>query len=226
MLLRPHMKEHEQKRERLVSTLVMTLRLWRPKRARMMRESSLELMAMMVAVMTPTFRPEDAIGGRYFGSLVVVSHSLIEMFLCSLARTAFVFLLERRAEDDGGVSSDEELSCGEVEGQRSEDNELKGRLLRKFGSHLSSLKLEFSKKKKKGKLPKEARQMLLAWWNDHYRWPYPTEGDKNSLAESTGLDPKQINNWFINQRKRHWKPSENMQLAVMDNLSGQFFSDD
>ncbi|KAF3642826.1 Homeobox protein knotted-1-like 1 [Capsicum annuum] len=129
---------------------------------------------------------------------------------------------------DGGVSSDEEFSCGEAEGQdasmRCEDNELKDRLLRKFGSHLSSLKLEFSKKKKKGKLPKEARQMLLAWWNDHYRWPYPTEADKNSLAESTGLDPKQINNWFINQRKRHWKPSENMQLAVMDNLSGQFFS--
>lgn len=52
------------------------------------------------------------------------------------------------------------------------------------------------------------------------------EADKNSLAESTGLDPKQINNWFINQRKRHWKPSENMQLAVMDNLSAQFFSSD
>ncbi|NP_001312256.1 homeobox protein knotted-1-like 6 [Nicotiana tabacum] len=138
--------------------------------------------------------------------------------------------LSNLCKDDGGVSSDEELSCGEVEGQdasqRSEDNELKDRLLRKFGSHLSTLKLEFSKKKKKGKLPKEARQMLLAWWNDHYRWPYPTEADKNSLAESTGLDPKQINNWFINQRKRHWKPSENMQLAVMDNLSGQFFSDD
>ncbi|KAM3358671.1 homeobox protein knotted-1-like 6 [Capsicum galapagoense] len=133
-------------------------------------------------------------------------------------------------KDDGGVSSDEEFSCGEAEGQdasmRCEDNELKDRLLRKFGSHLSSLKLEFSKKKKKGKLPKEARQMLLAWWTDHYRWPYPTEADKNSLAESTGLDPKQINNWFINQRKRHWKPSENMQLAVMDNLSGQFFSSD
>ncbi|XP_049349573.1 homeobox protein knotted-1-like 2 [Solanum verrucosum] len=128
---------------------------------------------------------------------------------------------------DGGVSSDEELSCGEADASmRSEDNELKDRLLRKFGSHLSSLKLEFSKKKKKGKLPKEARQMLLAWWDDHFRWPYPTEADKNSLADSTGLDPKQINNWFINQRKRHWKPSENMQLAVMDNLSSQFFSSD
>jgi hypothetical protein len=32
----------------------------------------------------------------------------------------------------------------------------------------------------------------------------------------TGLDPKQINNWFINQRKRHWKPSEDMRFALME----------
>ncbi|GKB46352.1 homeotic protein knotted-1 isoform X2 [Tanacetum coccineum] len=42
------------------------------------------------------------------------------------------------------------------------------------------------------------------------------ESEKVSLAESTGLDQKQINNWFINQRKRHWKPSEDMQFMVMD----------
>lgn len=42
------------------------------------------------------------------------------------------------------------------------------------------------------------------------------ESQKQALAESTGLDLKQINNWFINQRKRHWKPSEDMQFAVMD----------
>lgn len=41
------------------------------------------------------------------------------------------------------------------------------------------------------------------------------ESDKILLAETTGLDSKQINNWFINQRKRHWNPSENMQLAIM-----------
>ncbi|KAK8627421.1 hypothetical protein V6N13_135033 [Hibiscus sabdariffa] len=132
--------------------------------------------------------------------------------------------------DEGGGSSDEDVSGGEVgaqEGQaRSEDRGLKDRLLRRFGSHISSLKLEFSKKKKKGKLPREARQTLLEWWNVHYKWPYPTEADKIALAESTGLDQKQINNWFINQRKRHWKPSESMQFAVMDNLSGQFFSED
>lgn len=135
--------------------------------------------------------------------------------------------------DDNAVSSEDEFSGGETatgEGRdvqmKSEDRELKERLLSKYGNHISTLKLEFSKKKKKGKLPKEARQILMEWWSVHYKWPYPTEADKISLAESTGLDQKQINNWFINQRKRHWKPSENMQLAVMDNLSGQFFSDD
>ncbi|XP_011071110.1 homeobox protein knotted-1-like 6 isoform X1 [Sesamum indicum] len=133
-------------------------------------------------------------------------------------------------KDDGGLSSDEELSGGETEMQdspmKTEDRELKDRLLRRYGSHINSLKLEFSKKKKKGKLPKEARQTLLEWWNVHYKWPYPTEADKISLAETTGLDQKQINNWFINQRKRHWKPSENMHLAIMDNLSGHYLMED
>lgn len=83
-----------------------------------------------------------------------------------------------RTDEGGGASSDEEFSGGEVDVQesqlRGEDRDLKDRLLRRFGSHISTLKLEFSKKKKKGKLPKEARQTLLDWWNVHYKWPYPT----------------------------------------------------
>ncbi|XP_028755236.1 homeobox protein SBH1-like isoform X2 [Neltuma alba] len=97
-----------------------------------------------------------------------------------------------------------------------EDKELKDQLLRKYSGYLGSLKQEFMKKRKKGKLPKEARQQLLDWWNGHYKWPYPSESQKLALAESTGLDQKQINNWFINQRKRHWKPSEDMQFLVVD----------
>ncbi|CAH2066582.1 unnamed protein product [Thlaspi arvense] len=97
----------------------------------------------------------------------------------------------RGFSDDGAVSSDEELREGDDvtrqdSQQRSNDRDLKDQLLRKFGSHISSLKLEFSKKKKKGKLPREARQALLDWWNVHYKWPYPTEGDKIALAEETG----------------------------------------
>ncbi|KAI7728846.1 hypothetical protein M8C21_023825 [Ambrosia artemisiifolia] len=137
--------------------------------------------------------------------------------------------LSNLCKDDGTISSEEEFSGGENENTQvisREDQELKDTLLRKFGGHISSLKHEFSKKKKKGKLPSEARKTLLQWWDSHYKWPYPTEADKISLAESTGLDQKQINNWFINQRKRHWKPSENMQLAIMGGFSGHDFYND
>ncbi|XP_039156635.1 homeobox protein knotted-1-like 6 isoform X2 [Eucalyptus grandis] len=143
----------------------------------------------------------------------------IEMQLTSLSTST-------RTGASGDASSDEDFSGGEVEAPetqpRGEDRDLKDRLLRKFGNHISTLKLEFSKKKKKGKLPKEARQTLLEWWSVHNKWPYPTEADKIALAKSTGLDQKQINNWFINQRKRHWKPSENMQFALMDSIPGQY----
>ena len=57
---------------------------------------------------------------------------------------------------------------------RAEDKELKYQLLKKYSGYLSSLRQEFSKKKKKGKLPKEARQKLLHWWELHYKWPYPS----------------------------------------------------
>ncbi|CAN0890342.1 Homeobox protein knotted-1-like 6 [Linum grandiflorum] len=134
----------------------------------------------------------------------------------------------------GGGSSDEDMirmTGGEVVDGRSrqqlneEERELKDKLLEKYGGYLSRLKHEFTKKKKKGKLPKEARLLLLNWWNLHYKWPYPTEADKVELAETTGLDQKQINNWFINQRKRHWKPTENMHSSVMDSLYGSSVSD-
>ncbi|KAK4360903.1 hypothetical protein RND71_019855 [Anisodus tanguticus] len=108
---------------------------------------------------------------------------------------------------------------------QAEDRELKGQLLRKYSGYLGSLKQEFTKKRKKGKLPKEARQQLLDWWTRHYKWPYPSESQKLALAESTGLDQKQINNWFINQRKRHWKPSEDMQFVVMDAAHPHYYMD-
>ncbi|XP_014496284.1 homeobox protein knotted-1-like 1 isoform X1 [Vigna radiata var. radiata] len=129
----------------------------------------------------------------------------------------------------GGGASEEELSCGEmeeVEGRISSslscqgDQNLKEMLLRKYSGHFSALRKEFLKRRKKGKLPKDSKMALMDWWNTHHRWPYPTEEEKVKLSEVTGLDQKQINNWFINQRKRHWKPTDDMRFAVMDGLSG------
>ncbi|KAK6940323.1 ELK domain [Dillenia turbinata] len=136
-----------------------------------------------------------------------------------------IFNSDEKCEGIGSSEEDQDNSGGETElpeiDPRAEDRELKNHLLRKYSGYLSSLKQELSKKKKKGKLPKDARQKLLSWWELHYKWPYPSESEKVALAESTGLDQKQINNWFINQRKRHWKPSEDMQFMVMDGLHPQ-----
>ncbi|XP_019224289.1 PREDICTED: homeobox protein knotted-1-like LET6 isoform X2 [Nicotiana attenuata] len=129
------------------------------------------------------------------------------------------------AIDRNGSSEEEvDVNNGFIDPQ-AEDQELKGQLLRKYSGYLGSLKQEFMKKRKKGKLPKEARQQLLDWWTRHYKWPYPSESQKLALAESTGLDQKQINNWFINQRKRHWKPSEDMQFVVMDAAHPHYYMD-
>ncbi|RRT58762.1 hypothetical protein B296_00008236 [Ensete ventricosum] len=152
------------------------------------------------------------------------------------------FIFGNHADEKFGVCSsedDQDGSGGETElpelDASAEDRELKHQLLRKYSGYLSSLRQELSKKKKKGKLPKDARQQLLNWWELHYKWPYPSETQKVALAESTGLDLKQINNWFINQRKRHWKPSEDMQFVVMDGyhapnaalyMDGQYFMGD
>lgn len=136
-----------------------------------------------------------------------------------------IFTSDEKCEGVGSSEEDQDNSGGETElpeiDPRAEDRELKNHLLRKYSGYLSSLKQELSKKKKKGKLPKDARQKLLNWWELHYKWPYPSETEKVALAETTGLDQKQINNWFINQRKRHWKPSEDMQFMVMDGLHPQ-----
>ncbi|XP_022719535.1 homeobox protein knotted-1-like 1 [Durio zibethinus] len=152
--------------------------------------------------------------------------SNIESQLSNLCKGALTKTLDYRSDEAAGTS-EEEFSGGEVEASESQDfpgahpsQDIKGVLMRKYSGYLSSLRKEFLKKRKKGKLPKDARLILLDWWNNHYRWPYPTEEEKLKLSEITGLDPKQINNWFINQRKRHWKPSEDMKFALMEGVAG------
>ncbi|TKY61568.1 Homeobox protein knotted- 1 [Spatholobus suberectus] len=133
-----------------------------------------------------------------------------------------------RSDEVASGASEEELSCGEMEAIEDHvssvtcpgDQKLKEMLLRKYSGHFSGLRKEFLKRRKKGKLPRDARIALMDWWNTHNRWPYPTEEEKVKLSEITGLDQKQINNWFINQRKRHWKPTEDMQFTVMGRVSG------
>lgn len=88
-------------------------------------------------------------------------------------KTFFTVCREANIHDPNG-SSEEEVDVNNFIDPQAEDRELKGQLLRKYSGYLGSLKQEFMKKRKKGKLPKEARQQLLDWWGRHYKWPYPS----------------------------------------------------
>ena len=43
-----------------------------------------------------------------------------------------------------------------------------------YSGYVRNLWMEFSGKKKKGRLPRDARQKLLRWWELHNKWPYPS----------------------------------------------------
>lgn len=43
---------------------------------------------------------------------------------------------------------------------------------------------------------------LRDWFNQNLNDPYPSKEVKDMLAAQSGLEPRQVNNWFINARKR------------------------
>ncbi|KAJ1260118.1 hypothetical protein BS78_10G207500 [Paspalum vaginatum] len=95
-----------------------------------------------------------------------------------------------------------------TEGERSlverVRQELKHELKQGYREKLVDIREEIMRKRRAGKLPGDTASTLKAWWQAHSKWPYPTEDDKARLVQETGLQLKQINNWFINQRKRNW----------------------
>jgi len=50
--------------------------------------------------------------------------------------------------------------------------------------------------------------ILKAWLvsPEHFHHPYPTAEDQAHLMAQTGIDKKQLKNWFTNARRRIWKP--------------------
>lgn len=56
----------------------------------------------------------------------------------------------------------------------------------RYGEVIKGLQAEFDKKVKKGKLPAQATARLMSWWDEHFAWPYPTDDDKQELADECG----------------------------------------
>jgi len=62
--------------------------------------------------------------------------------------------------------------------------------------------------RKSSSLPSETVEYLKAWMMspEHVAHPYPTEQEKAQIMADTGIELKQLTNWFVNNRKRYWKP--------------------
>ena len=58
------------------------------------------------------------------------------------------------------------------------------------------------KKANNQSLPKSAKALMLRWYEDHKKWPYPKAGDLAQMALDTGLKVTQVKKWFNNRRQR------------------------
>ncbi|KAF9612114.1 hypothetical protein IFM89_038182 [Coptis chinensis] len=137
--------------------------------------------------------------------------------------------IDGKCDGDGLSEDDQDNSGGETElpeiDPGAEDRELKNHLLKKYSGYLGSLKQELSKKKKK--------EYTIIRVSNRQDVSSPREGNVVSKNNQRGRQrrllyrinlvwiEKMINNRCINQRRRHWKPSEDMQFVVMDGLHAQ-----
>lgn len=57
-------------------------------------------------------------------------------------------------------------------------------------------------------LPSHVVDYLKAWLMspEHINHPYPTEKEKAQMVADTDIELKRLNNWFVNNRIRYWKP--------------------
>lgn len=57
-------------------------------------------------------------------------------------------------------------------------------------------------------LPCHVVEYLKNWLMspEHINHPYPSESEKGRMVADTGIEIKRLNNWFVNNRIRFWKP--------------------
>lgn len=57
-------------------------------------------------------------------------------------------------------------------------------------------------------LPSHVVDYLKQWLMspEHINHPYPSESEKARIVADTGIEIKRLNNWFVNNRIRFWKP--------------------
>mmetsp|Transcript_5498 Transcript_5498/g.11285 ORF Transcript_5498/g.11285 Transcript_5498/m.11285 type:complete len:567 (+) Transcript_5498:143-1843(+) len=93
----------------------------------------------------------------------------------------------------------------------------------KATSSSSSAAAAAAANKKKCALSPQTVEYLKSWilHPAHIEHPYPTEEEKSKIMAETGIELKQLTNWFVNNRKRFWKPKvEELKRQMSSGTSG------
>ncbi len=85
--------------------------------------------------------------------------------------------------------------------------QMKETVKRKYGSKVPELVDACAKKQRRANLPKASVSVMEKWFCDHRNNPYPSEEEKRALAAQANLKEDQVSNWFVNVRKRYWRPA-------------------
>lgn len=59
-------------------------------------------------------------------------------------------------------------------------------------------------KRRRDTLPMDSVAVLRRWFDCHTDHPFPAAGERDSLAQQSGLTAYQVDNWFANARRRIW----------------------
>lgn len=110
-------------------------------------------------------------------------------------------LVEAEDDEDEEEDGKEENSTDQNDGEK----ENSGNTSSKKGGDNNDKK---GSKKSRRELPPHTVAILKGWMlsPEHVKHPYPTDEDKQMLLKKTGINMKQLTNWFTNARKRIWKP--------------------
>ncbi|DBA03482.1 TPA: hypothetical protein N0F65_002890 [Lagenidium giganteum] len=102
--------------------------------------------------------------------------------------------------DDDEEDDDDQAKAKGVDGENENDESA--------GAQKGDGDDKKSTKKSRRELPPHTVAILKGWMlsPEHVKHPYPTDEDKQMLLKKTGINMKQLTNWFTNARKRIWKP--------------------
>jgi hypothetical protein len=101
---------------------------------------------------------------------------------------------EHSGEEDEDEEDDEKMAAKEAAERSSQQNLLYGAAAGAGG------------KDSKTRLTAFANRVLSEWLEQHCLDPYPDSQEKDILCGVTGLSKKQVDNWFVNNRKRKIQP--------------------